>query len=384
MRKLSWLFIVLLFQIDKAEAQSPRVDKNIVMDFFQNMEYEDAISYLLAAEKIDSLNLQILGYLGYAYHMNDDLSNASRYYQKMLDVDSNNVSANQYFSSIYSNAEPEAACIYTYRLINKNPQKAVYYRKMGDLFRRRNQKDSAFIYYDQAFRLSPNDNKNGAALADLLLDQKNYLRADSIIDEGIVKDSLSVPFLKLRIRSSYEVKAYDQVLIPGERLLRLGEGSLTTLNQVALSYYNLKLYKDCIRVCDFLVDKGMAGENVFYYAAKSHAKLQEFDKSNELLRTCLGLAISNTAEYYFHALGENYEEMKQFKKAITNYDTAYYLFKDPLMLYNCGRVQDEYLKNDNAAKKYYIKYVALAKPKSGNEKKAYEYIRKKYYKKDQQ
>ena len=166
--------------------------------------------------------------------------------------------------------------------------------------------------------------------------------------------------------------------------MRLGEGSLTTFTQVTLSYYNLKLYKDCIRVCDFLTEKGMAGENVFYYAAKSYAKLHEFDKSNELLQTCLELAISKTAEYYFHALGENCEEVKQFKKAITYYDTAYYLFKDPLMLYNCGRIQDEYLKNYNGAKKYYSKYVALAKPQSLGEKKAYDYIRKKYYKKNQQ
>jgi tetratricopeptide (TPR) repeat protein len=379
MRKLLFLVIVLLFQLNKICAQPPRIDKNIVMEFFQNMEYEDAISYLLAVERVDSLNLQILGYLGYAYQMNDDPGNASRYYQKMLVVDSNNVSANQYFSNLYSNTDPEKARIYTFRLIRSNPQKAVYYRMMGDLFRRRNQKDSAFVYYDQAFRLSPRDSKNGAALADLLIDQKNFPRADSIIDDGIVKDSLSVPYLKLRVRSSYEAEAYRKVLIPGERLMRLGEGSLTTLTQVALSYYNLKLYKDCIRVCDSLVEKGMAGENVFYYAAKSHAKLLEFDKSNELLRTCLELAISKTAEYYFHALGQNFEEMKQFKKAITHYDTAYYLFKDPLMLYNCGSIQDMYLNNYNAAKKYYSKYLALAKPQSADEKKAFEYIRKKYY-----
>jgi tetratricopeptide (TPR) repeat protein len=379
MRKWSFLFIAFLFQIFKICAQPPRIDKNIVMDFFQNMQYEEAISYLTAAEKLDSLNLQILGYLGYAYHMNDDLNNAAKYYQKMLNVDSGNVPANQYFSNIYSNTDPEAALRYTRRLMNSNPLKAVYYRKMGDLFRRRNQKDSALIYCEQAFRLSPNDNRNGSALADVLIDHKNYLRADSIIDDGIVKDSLSIPYLKLRVRSSYEKEAYRQVLIPGERLMRLGEVSLTTCTQVALSYYNLKSYKDCIRVCDFLVEKGMAGENVYYYAAKSHAKLREFDLSNELLRTCLELAISKTAEYYFHALGENYEEMKQFKKAIAHYDTAYYLFKDPLMLYNCGRIQDESLKNYNAAKKYFSRYVALAKPRSMAEKKAYSYVRKKYF-----
>jgi tetratricopeptide (TPR) repeat protein len=380
MRKLPFLVIILLCQTSLS-AQPPRVDKNIVMEYFQDMQYEEAINYLLVAEKMDSLNLQVLGYLGYAYHMNDDLPNAGKYYQKMLNVDSTNVPANQYFSSIYSNSDPEMARIYTYRLIKSNPQKAMYYRKMGDLFRRKNQKDSAFVYYERAFQLSPNDSRNGAALADLLIDQKNYLRADSIIDEGIAKDSLNIPYLKLRIRSSYDAKAYTQVLIPGERLMRLGDGSSTTLTQVALACYTMKLYKECLGVCDYMVAKQIASESVFYYAAKAHAKLREFEESNELLKICMEMAISKTAEYYFHALGENYEEMKQYKKAIAHYDTAYYLFKDPLMLYNCGRVLDSDLKDPRAAKKYYTKYLALAKPQSAEEKKAYDYIKRKYLKK---
>jgi len=364
----------------RVAAQSPLPDKNKVMDFFQNMQYEEAISYLLTVEKADSVNLRTLGYLGYAYRLNDDLNNASIYYQKMLDVDSNNASANQYFSSIYSDDEPAKARKYQYRLIYSNPSKAGFYRTMGNLFRRENNKDSAFVYYEQAFRLSPYDSKNGSALAELLIDQKNYDRADSIIDDGLARDSVSVPFLKLQVKSSYEAAAYQKVIVPGERLMRLGEGSLSTLTQVVLSYYIMNMYKDCIRVCDYLVAKGMAGENIFYYAAKSYAKLREFDKSNELLKTCLGLAISNTAEYYFHALGDNYEELKQYKKAMAHYDTAYYLFKDPLMLYDCGRIQDQYFKNEDAAKKYYSKYLLFAKPQSPDEKKAYNYLRKKYLK----
>lgn len=377
MKKISFLLFVLLSQIDRVNAQA-QPDRNIVMEFFQNMQYEDAITYLLAAQKTDSLNLQTLGYLGYAYYMDDDMANANIYYQKMLDVDSNNVSANQYFSNFYNNSDPDKARIYTRRLINSNPQKAVYYRKMGDLFKRINQKDSAFIYYEQAFRLQPSDSKNGSAIADLLIDQKKYASADSIIDDGLGRDSLNINFLRLRIRSSYEVGAFQNVIKPGDILMRLGVGSSTTFTQIVLSYYNLKLYRDCIRVCDNLSEMGVAGESIFYYEAKSYARLREFDKSNELLKTCLGLAISNTAEYYYHALGDNYEEMKQYKKAIAQYDTAYYLFKNPLMLYDCGRILDGSLKNNEAAKKYYAKYILLAKPESTDEKKAYEYIRRKY------
>lgn len=377
MKKLSYLLILLSLAV-KVTAQSQLVDRNIIMDFFQNMQYEEAVSYLLAAEKKDTANLQVLGYLGYAYYMDDDMSRAGIYYQKMLNIDSSNVSANQYFSSIYFNSDPEKASLYVGRLIKSMPSKAIYYRRMGDLFRRVNQKDTAFTYYEQAFRLSPYDSKNGGALAELLIDQKNYALADSIIDAGLVKDSLDVIYLKSRIRSSYEVGAYQKVIMFGERMMRLGEGTATMYTQVVLSYYNLKLYRDCIRVCDLLLEKGIAGENILYYAAKSHAKLREFDISNELLRNCLDMAISSTAEYYYHALGDNYEEMKRFKKAITHYDTAYYLFKDPIMLYNSGRILDGNLNNNDAAKKYYRKYLLLAKPESADEKKAYEYIRKKY------
>ncbi|AEW00324.1 Tetratricopeptide TPR_1 repeat-containing protein [Niastella koreensis GR20-10] len=380
MRILPCILVIMIVQAGHAAAQSPVPDKNKVMDFFQNMQYEEAISYLLTIEKIDSVNLQTLGYLGYAYQQNDDQNNAGKYYQKMLDVDSTHASANLYFSDFYSDDEPAKARRYMSRLITGNPQKAGFYKKMGDLFRRENKKDSAIVYYEQAYRLLPTDSKNGAALADLLIDQKNYDRADSIIGAGLLRDSVSVPYLKLQVKSFYDAAAYQKAVIPGEQLMRLGEGSLNTLTQVVLSYYIMNMYRDCIRVCDYMVAHEMAGENVLYYEAKSYAKLREFDKSNELLKTCLGLAISNTAEYYFHAMGDNYGEMKQFKKAIAHYDTAYYLFKDPLMLYDCGRIQDQYLKNDEAAKKYYSKYLLFAKPQSPDEKKAYEYLRKKYLK----
>ncbi len=53
------------------------------------------------------------------------------------------------------------------------------------------------------------------------------------------------------------------------------------------------------------------------------------------------------------------------------------------MIYSCGRIMEEYLKNNSAAKKYYSKYLILARPQSADEKKAYEYIRKKYFNKPQ-
>ncbi len=350
------------------------------MEFFLNMQYDDAINYLLPAEKSDPSNLQLLGFLGYAYNMNEDLANAGQYYGKMLSIDSNNIAANQYFANFYSSSEPYKAPRFVYRLIKLKPDNAFYYKKMGDLFRRKVQKDSALHYYNFAYQLSPNNPAYGAGLSELLIDQENYSRADSILKEGQNKDSLSILYLKLRIRLFYETKAYQLVLKPGETLIRLEEGPSSAFTQLALSYYNLKMYKDCIRVCDFMVAKDLASESIYYYAAKAWAKLNDYKRSNELLRVCLGMAISNSADYYYHALGENYEALKQYKTAIAQYDTAYYLFKNPIMLYNSGRIWDSDLNNESAAERYYSRYLRMAKPGSTEEKKVYDYVRRKWSK----
>ena len=96
-----------------------------------------------------------------------------------------------------------------------------------------------------------------------LIDNKKFERADSIIEAGLEQDSVNIPFLKLQVHSAYNADDYQSVRIPGERLIRLQETSLNALTQVVLACYNLKLYTDCIRVCEYLIAQGYTVENIF-------------------------------------------------------------------------------------------------------------------------
>jgi tetratricopeptide (TPR) repeat protein len=374
------LIISIIFSFCYNAYAQPSLEANKVMGFFQNQQYDDAINYLTTLESSDSNNLQLLGYLAYANQMNNNNTVAEKYYKRMLNLDSNNISALQYISND-DNTDVQEALLLTRRLINLQPKKPSYQKNMGDLLRKIKQKDSALIYYKQAFDLAPTDYRYVAAFADILLDQKQPAKADSLLDAGLVKDSLNIAYLTLRIRSAYEAKDYKNVLTSGERLIRTGEKTLNPLSKLALSYYNLKMYKDCIRVCEYLIGQGFEVESVFYYQAKSYAKLNDYVKSNELLNVCLSIAISNTAEMYYYNLGENNEAIRQYKKAVSYYDSAYYLFKNPDMMYSSGRVSESELKNEKLARKYYAKYLEKARPQSADEKKVYEYVRNRMIKK---
>ena len=381
MRKIVICFSLILSFIFNAGAQSTAIDRNKLMDFFQNQQFDEAISYLAPAAASDSSNLQLLSWLGYAYYMNDNSTVAGSYYRRMFSIDSNSITANYYLSRIIGNTDPETAASFAIRLVQLQPGNPVHYRAMAGLLLREKQRDSALRYYNRAYELAPNDTKNAAGLAELLIDKKDFARADSILEAGLGRDSLNIPCLKLRIRSAYETKNYIRVPALGERLVRMDEPALNALTQLSLAYYNLKKYNDCIRICEYMLSKDLLLESVYYYEAKAWAQLKEYGKSNELLRLCLSKAIAKTAETYYYELGENAEATNQYKAAIAQYDTAYYLFKSPLMKYNGGRIYELRLKNAVQARKYFLQYLAVAKPESAEEKKAWEYVKSQWGKK---
>ncbi|HSZ34086.1 MAG TPA: hypothetical protein VK772_12290 [Puia sp.] len=377
MAKSGFITFITIFLTIASNAQIP--DKEKISDLFQNQQFEDAIDYLKPFYQKDSVNLQILNSLGYAFYMNDNKEEARIYFQKMFDIDSNNISANQYLTNIeISNREFDAAKISAFRLIRLNPSRSSYYRVMAGIYKKNREEDSARFYYDRAYYLAPTDSKNISAYGEILINDSNYLKADSILNAGLIKDSFNINFLKLLIQSSYDSKNYAGMISPGQKLIRMGELQFPILSKLVFAFYSLKKYENCIQLCEFMDSNSIAVESTYYYESMSWSKLNNLVRSNELLEKCLGKAISKTAELYYYDLARNNETLKYYRKAISNYDTAYYLFKNPFMVYNEGQIYDEHLKNYKKAKIYYSKYLMVVKPETGEEKKLCRFVKSRY------
>jgi tetratricopeptide (TPR) repeat protein len=377
MKKSGFITFIVVFVTIASYGQSP--DKEKITDLFQNQQFEDAIDYLKPFYVKDSGNLQILNSLGYAYYMNDNRDEAKIYFQKIFDTDSNNVSANQYLANIdISNRDYDEAKTFVYRLIHINPSRSSYYRILAGIYKKNREEDSARFYYEHAYYLAPTDSKNITAYSEILINDSNYLKADSILGAGLTKDPFNINFLKLLIQSSYDSKNYERMIAPGEKLIRMGELQFPVLSKLVFAFYSLKKYENCIHLCELMDSNFIAVESTYYYESMSWAKLNNLVRSNELLEKCLSYAVSKTAELYYYDLARNNETMKYYQRAISNYDTAYYLFKNPVMLYHEGRIYDEHLKNYKKAKIYYSKYLKVTKPETGDGKKLYKFVKGRY------
>src|SRR5262245_44441297 len=124
MKRTALLFCITLAMALQATAQTNTIDKNKVMLFFQDQDYEEAISYLSPLAVADSTNTQVLGYLAFAYSMNDNDILAKKYYRQLYAVDSNNLAAIQYLSNSRDLDDSTLVITLVRTLIAKQPNKA--------------------------------------------------------------------------------------------------------------------------------------------------------------------------------------------------------------------------------------------------------------------
>jgi tetratricopeptide (TPR) repeat protein len=370
------LFLAFCFPRLLAQQSENTIDRSKVSDLFQNELYAEAIQYLLNKNVSSSSDISSLNTLGYAYFMSEQYNEAQQQYSRVLLLDSLNFTANRYSALLSKHFKDYRTQLFYYqRLLRIQPLNAGLHKLTGDTYIVLKQPDSALMNYAKAYNLQPFNETIAYTYADNLLDGELYESTDKVTTAFLLKDSTNVPIMKLAIKSYSSQRKMQKVAAFTNRWIASNEIDTKITINLALANYALNNYQECFRVCDILLQQGIETESLYYYASQAKNKLREFKKSNELLKQCLKLAISENTNTYYFSVAENFEALKDYKKAINNYDTAYYLFKKPLALYNIARLYDQFLNNATLANQYYKRYLVLAKPQSSEEKRVYAYVK---------
>lgn len=380
MRICKLLLFTLAFFISTpktfAQESKPEVDKNKVATFFQNEQYAEAIEYLESKQLFLGKDVNSINDLGYAYFMTENYETSQRNYDSVLAIDSLNFTANRYAGLISkANREYRTELFYNLRLLRIQPMNAGLNKITGDTYQHLKSPDTALLFYAKAYMLQPANTKIASAYVDALLDKELYVTADSVTVAFLAKDSLNSRLLKLAITSYTNQKKFAQAAKLTKRWLLTGEIDPKVSVNLAMANYYTKDYIASYNVCNVLLQQGVETEALFYYASQAKHKLNEYNESNALLKKCLDLAISKSTNLYYFSTADNLEELAQYKGAIAAYDTAFYLFRDPLALYNIGRMYEYSLNNVDQAHAYYRRYLRIAKPVTKDEQRVYAYVK---------
>ncbi len=375
MRRYFTLVLILLANALSLQAQD-NVDKGLIMDYLQEQQYDKIIQYMEGSIKPQYPNG--LAILANAYYQSGQLALAERNYNRVLEKDSNHIQALQNLGNIArQQKQPRMTLQYFEKLVALRPDNANYYKQLSQVCDQLKLEDSAFNYIQTAYSLNPKDAGIVTSLASVLMSRKLYPRADSVLKHYYSFDSTHATVIAQLVRLSYLRDSMKTATVYGERLLNMGVVDQTTCIYMGVAYYRLRQYDNCISVYDRLMplNGGAAPETLIYYTGLSYAEKRNYEKSNELLQTCIDLAKSKALDNYYAAIADNFEKMKKFRTAIAYYDTSYYLFRDPMRQYGIARIYDQYLQNPQKAKKYYQQYVQDAKPETKDEMSIHTYVK---------
>ncbi|PSL32047.1 tetratricopeptide repeat protein [Chitinophaga ginsengisoli] len=365
--------LFLLCSATRIVAQST-VNRNRVMEYLQDQQYDEAIAYLRPT--VDTTDARQVALLAYTYYQAGKIPETVNYYEKVLRLDSSHLTAHQCLAAISLQQDrPLTAMEHYKKVVALRPQSAVAWKQLSFTALAALQQDSGFVWLNKAYTLNPYDPRVVSRLAEEWIERKRFGAADTLINTFLATDSSSAIVLMTGARISYLMKDYQRTLTIGQKLKQLNILSSNTFIYVSAAAFNLKKYDDCIAVHEYLNARNASVENIIYYAAMACTQLKRYQDSNELLQTCITMARSASLENYYTGMSVNYEALGQYKPAIANLDTAYYLFHQPLKQYSIGRIYDAHLKNDAMATRYYKRYIQLYKGETQEEKEIYNYLK---------
>ena len=350
------------------------IDRTLLMEYLQNQQYESAISYL--QPRVQENNISQLSLLAYTFYLSGKTKEAVTGYEKVLQLDSNNIAAHQYLAGICMQMESPLPAILHYReIIRLQPGNAQAYKQMSFACFAAQQADTAFVWLQKAYSLNPADPKVAARLGEEWIERRQYQLADSIIRSFMKTDSLQPSVIMTAVRAAWFLKDYRRCTALGTKLTEMRIISPNTFSFVTAAWYMQKKYQQCIEVYQYLQDNRGLSENIMYYAALAYTELKNFTASNELLATCIDLATSKSLDDYYSGKSANYEGLRQYRAAVASLDTAYFLFHEPLHQYSIGRIYEVHLKNKPLANRYYKRYLKTANPADPRQAKIYKYLR---------
>ncbi|MBC9932992.1 tetratricopeptide repeat protein [Chitinophaga qingshengii] len=357
-----------------ATAAAQGIDRNKVMEYLQDQQYDEAVGYL--QPKVNPREPRDLSLLAYTYYQGGKLSEAANTYEKVLVLDSTSVPALQYLATIRTQQEQYHEAVTRYERITRlKPASALAWKQLAFSGFIAQLPDSGFAWLQHAYRLNPADARVAARMAEEWIDRKAWQRADSITRAFLAVDSTVSSVLMVAAKTAYLVKDYQRTAIIGEQLQRLNVVSPNTFVYVIAANFSLKKYQTCVELYKYVLDNNAASEHITYYAALAYTALRQYTESNELLERCIGMAKSSSLEDYYGSRSVNYENMRQYKAALANLDTSWYLSRKPLRQYSMGRIYETGLHNDRTAMKYYQRYLQLYKPGSREDEEIYQYLK---------
>jgi tetratricopeptide (TPR) repeat protein len=331
-------------------AQQVSIDKERLLEFYQNQKYTEAANYLSSLYPNGVTDETTLKQIAYCHMMAGNLNEAEKNYQKINEITPNQIPILFNLTNINAKrGNTKVATTYLKAIIKVDTNNFRAYQQLASYTDSVNLKGT---YLQKANQLNNADADVAYDLALIFRKLEQHSRAYNVLNTAIKADTSNLILQQALLPVANQLKQYEEVVTVGEKLLANNRDA-NVIGNVAKAYYFLKKYEKAIDLYKRLENMQMQNESTLYFTSLCYRELKNYAMaSGYAKRTILEGISPNTAAYY-NTLADIYESNNQFNSAVEAYKKGlnYQIGKNSY--YRLGLLYDLKLKNKKTAAIYY-------------------------------
>jgi tetratricopeptide (TPR) repeat protein len=355
---------LLTFMAVTTFAQQQKANDALLLEYYQNQRFIDALDYLKNTYPEPVTDLKILSGLAYTSQMAGKLADADAYYQRIYEKDSTSIALLFSLGNINVRRGNNAkALIYYKKILLRDSTNFNVYKQLATLSQNMGNFPSTITYLQKANVLNPVDPDVASDLASIYINLKVYPRADTAVNKALAADTANLLLLRDKAIINYRIEKFPQTISICAKLLQQGEGASDVINMLGVSNFMVKNYQNCITTFEMMENNKTATETSYYYTAMSYKALENQEKAILYFNKAIKEAISSNVDSYYSEMGDSYEKIHRLKNAVTAYQKSLLYNTQPVITYYVlANLYDSELKNKAGAIKYYKKYIKTGPP----------------------
>ena len=328
------------------------------IEALNNYQYQKALDHFYECHRVETNNKKYLQKLAFCYMKLGDFNEAKFSYNSLLKKDSTNVNAWSNLGSIYEKELNYSKASDCYQeLLTIDSTNSYYFRQNAFMGLRLKDPIRAMAYFSQAHDLNGKDLVVINELSSLLLQIRQPIPAEEIINKGLklAPDNLKLLYTKSDVL--HHKKDYEKVVSTILHAMSLRDTSQYYQKMIGAAYLHLEQYDSCIFHLNEIVRKKEDSELTHYQLALAFKGIGDLAQSEMEYQAAIEKGISENVGIYYKNLALLLDEQNKLKESIVAWKKAIeYSPEERVYLYFLARDCDNYYRDKKIARRYYRQY----------------------------
>ncbi|WP_343533025.1 hypothetical protein [Pedobacter sp.] len=352
--KSIYISFVFLWVATFCNAQQVVLDKEKLLEFYQNQRYAEAATYLNSIYPSETNDVKVLGQIAYCNMMAGKLVDAEKNYQRINEIQPKQIPILFNLANINSRrGNNKNAMLYLQEIIALDSANFNALKRLADYT------DSLALkvrYLQKANKLNATEADVAYDLAAGYRKLKILQPAYDVLKIAIAADTGNFVLQQALLPVANQLNKYNEVVNVGEKLLKNGADA-NVVADVAKAYFFLKNYKKAISLYQMLEKTSMQTESTLYFTSLCFRELKNYDQAASYAKQTITEGISPNIAAYYNLLGGIYEEKQLFTAAGNAYKKGLEYQVNKNSYYRLGLLYDLKLKQTKSALAYYNLYL---------------------------